>query len=689
MKNYVLFEIGVEELPARFIDDAEKQLKDKTIKWLNDLRIGFSSIQSFSTPRRLAVLINEVANEQMELVEEVRGPRLDIAKNKDDSWSKAAIGFTKGQQTTTQAIYVKKIKDIEYIFVQKQFEKKRSIELLHTFKDVITSIHFPQTMRWGVEEVRFARPIRWLVAMFNDEVIPFEMANVRTNNLTYGHRFLSGPIEIDEARHYEKLLLENYVVVDPLKRKNMIISQFSKLEHQEGFKILTDKKLLNEVRNLVEYPTSFYGEFASHYLHLPEEVLITSMKEHQRYFPVASQDNKLLPYFVSVRNGTDYELNNVIRGNEKVLVARLADGQFFYEDDKNKSIDFFIEKLKTVVFQENIGTYDQKMARVQQLSEYICDTLALNDDIKANTLRVAQICKFDLVSSMVNEFPELQGIMGEMYAAHFGEKKIVAKSVREHYMPLHTKGVLPTEIPGAIVSIADKMDTIVGCFSVGLVPSGSQDPYGLRRQAVGLLRIILNEKWDISVDELISHTLKIFKITDDALENKLKEFVNNRAQFILKEKGIDHDIISAVIHESVGNMFYTAAKAKILLEKKQNNQFKSIQEAFIRAINLGTKHSGTINIDPSLFETPSEKALFEQLNKTAKQIEKYEQVKDAEKVLQQLILLANPIHQFFDNNLVMTNDVRIKNNRLSMLHRLSETILKFADFTKVEWNQDN
>src|SRR5690625_818329 len=688
MTNHVLFEIGIEELPARFIDDAEKQLKEKTEQWLKDLRIEFTSIKSFSTPRRLAVLINDIASEQTEVIEEVRGPKLEIAKNKDGSWTKAAIGFTKGQQTTTDAIYIQKVKDIDYIFVQKNIEKRKSIELIHTFKDVITSIHFPQTMKWGTEHVRFARPIRWLVAMYNKHIIPFEIANDQTSNVTHGHRFLGECVKIDEPMNYENILLEQYVVADPYKREQMISSQFEKLENEADFKIKVDKELLNEVRNLVEYPTAFFGKFASYYLHLPEQVLITSMQEHQRYFPVLSKENKLLPYFISVRNGTEHELTNVIRGNEKVLVARLSDAQFFYEEDKNQSIEFFNEKLKTVVFQEKIGTFDFKIKRIKQISEYISNKLLLDDDTKANILRAAEICKFDLVTSMVNEFSELQGIIGEIYATNFEENKTVAKAVREHYMPLHTKGKLPSEVPGAIVSIADKIDTIVGCISVGLIPSGSQDPYGLRRQAVGLLRILTKENWNISVEELLSYALKLYNITDVEIDSKLKEFMKNRAAFILKEQKLDHDIIEAITHETIGVMYYTIDKANLLQVKKRSKQFKSIQEAFIRTLNLGTKHTVSMEIDPILFETSSEKNLYNQLNNVIQQIDNFEQSSDAEKLLQQLVTLADPIHQFFDNNLVMSKDVAVKNNRLSLLQKISKVILSFADFTKVEWNQE-
>src|SRR5690625_2484385 len=370
MSNHVLFEIGIEELPARFIDDAESQLFVKTEEWLKKANITYESIKTYSTPRRLAIMIGNIAEEQKTIREEARGPQLKIAKDESGNWTKAALGFVKGQGKQPEDIYVKEIKGQEYIFVEKVIEGRKTVEILPEFKDIITSIHFPQTMRWGEGIFRFARPIRWILALFNDQVIPFEVANVTSNNVTFGHRFLGQESVITDPTRYETILEENYVIVDPERRENIILKQIHELESKINARIVVNDSLLNEVRNLVEYPTVFHGQFEEEYLQLPEEPLITSMQEHQRYFPVKSkEDDTLLPYFVSVRNGDNRELNNVVRGNEKVLRARLADAVFFYEEDKKYSIDFYIHKLKTVVFQEKIGTIYEKLTNVTKITE--------------------------------------------------------------------------------------------------------------------------------------------------------------------------------------------------------------------------------------------------------------------------------------------------------------------------------
>ncbi len=683
MANNVLFEIGVEEIPSRFIDGTERQLLRRTEDWLHKNRIKYNHIQAFSTPRRLAVLINGLAGEQTDKVEEIRGPKLDIAKTDNDTWTKAAIGFTKGQGATTDDIVIRKINDIDYIFVKKQFDKKPSIDLLPSFTDVIKALEFPQTMKWGEGQVRFVRPIRWLVALYNEQIIPLTFANIHSSNITYGHRFLSGEIVLADASHYETVLLDNYVVVNVNKREEIIIKQCEQIEDDYQFIIPPDDSLLNEVRNLVEYPTVFVGKFDIEYLSLPKEVLVTTMKTHQRYFSVISRENELLPYFIGVRNGTNHHIDNIIRGNEKVLRARLSDAQFFFEEDKQKSIDYFNKKVKSVVFQEEIGTFAEKVNRVKRLSLYLCKQLNLSDKETEVISRTAEICKFDLVTNMVNEFPELQGVVGETYANFFNENKYVAEAIREHYMPIHTNDQTPSGISGSVVSVADKIDTLVGCFSVGLIPTGSQDPYGLRRQAIGMLRVFQNNKWDISIKPLFQQAFSLYNINDQSIEIKLNEFINQRLIFLLKERSIDHDIISSILHEHVENIDELFVKAYLLSQKKVDNQFIRVQEAFIRVINLGRNVSQNKSTDPTLIQTESERELFDQFNNIKTNLNGN---LSPFNVLTELTKLANPIHQFLDHNLVMSDDEKIKQNRLNLLHEMANMILSFADFTLVEWN---
>ncbi|WP_339228152.1 glycine--tRNA ligase subunit beta [Oceanobacillus sp. FSL K6-2867] len=692
MARDVLFEIGLEELPARFIDDAEQQLLTKTEAWLKDLRIPFDSITTFATPRRLAVYIHEMEDFQTTIEEEAKGPAEKIAKDENGDWTKAATGFTRGQGKTPEDIYMKEIKGISYIFVKKHIEGKSVQELLPGFKTILESIQFGKNMRWAKETLRYARPIRWLVALFGSEIIPFEITSVQTSNKTYGHRFLGNEIHLDNPSEYESSLLENYVVVNPKKREEMIIEGIKTLEEVNNLLIPVDSDLLNEVKNLVEYPTVFMGAFEEGFLKLPSEVLITSMKEHQRYFPVTSTDGQLLARFVGVRNGDVHELATVIRGNEKVLRARLADAEFFLEEDLKQSIGFYQEKLERVVFQKDLGTIHDKVNRVVHIAEKITDLIGFDEAQKDKVVRAATISKFDLMTNMVNEFTELQGIIGEKYAHHFGEDQDVAAAIREHYLPKQANGELPETLIGSVVSVADKLDTIVGCISVGLVPSGSQDPYGLRRQAAGVLRILAERKWGISLEKMLEIVSALYQTLDIELENQekvaaeLKEFFQLRASYLLKELHVEQDVINAVIHRAIGNFDYTIAKAKQLSDKRNEESFKHIQEALVRVLNLSNK-ADEANVRPELFQTESETALFTQYNLVHGDFETYSERKDAIKALACLEKLADPIHAFFDNNMVMADDEDIRINRLALINKLSMLINEYADLRLIEWKQ--
>lgn len=685
-KHNVLFELGIEELPARFIDQAEQQLLTKTTEWLRDERITYEKVESFSSPRRLAIAIKGIANKQETVVEKVRGPKIDIAKDEDGNWTKAAIGFSKGQGKDVDDIFIEEIKGVPYTFVEKRMEGKNTIDVLPDFKKIIESLHFPQTMRWGSLSFRFARPIRWLVAMMDETIIPIEVANVTSSNVTYGHRFLGDKISLQHPDEYEVKLEENFVIANSQKREQFIIEQINQLEKNQSFYIEQNKDLLNEVRNLVEYPTVFYGSFDEEYLSLPEEVLITSMREHQRYFPVFNNNKKerLLPHFVSVRNGDDRAIENVIQGNEKVLRARLSDARFFFDEDRKNSIKFYTDKLKTVIFQEELGTMYDKSKRITKLAASIGKLLDVTTDELTAIERAASISKFDLVTNMVNEFPELQGIIGEKYALHYNESKEVAKTVREHYKPLHATDSLPSSKVAAIVSVADKLDTIVGTISIGLIPSGSQDPYGLRRQAIGILRIMLEDNWPVSFEQLIALTKEHFaKIENEA---EIMNFFKDRAIFIFHEKGIERDVIDAVLNDEIGVVSYAFNKAKLLSEKRNDLSFKFAQESFIRVLNLANK-TECEKIDTQLFQTPSEKQLYTIFNEVKNDLSNIQTQFKAEETLSKLETLAEPIHQFFEHNMVMDSNESIKNNRLALINQIAKVIINYANLSLIEWKQ--
>jgi len=693
MGKNVIFEIGLEELPARFVDQTEKQLVERTEQWLNELRISYTSMESYSTPRRLAVLIKNVSDVQTSLDVEVKGPSEKIAKESDGNWSKAAIGFTKGQGKTPEDIYIKKVKDTPYIYVNKFIEGDKTINLLPSFKKVIESLQFPNNMRWGTKTMRFVRPIKWLVALYDNEVVPFEVADVSTQNITYGHRFLSGEIQIDNPLQYEQILQDNYVIANSQKRKELIKKGIKQLEIEHDYVISVDEDLLNEVNNLVEYPTVFMGSFDQQYLNLPTEVLVISMKEHQRYFYVKDNNGHLLPYFIGVRNGNDYKLDNVIKGNEKVLHARLADAQFFYEEDNRNTIEFYQNKLQNVIFQEKLGTVSDKVKRVQQIAKEIATHLSLSKDDFEKVVRAAEICKFDLTTNMVNEFTELQGVIGEKYALNFGEDKEVAQAIREHYLPTHAAGKLPESLIGAIVSVADKLDTVAGTIYIGLTPTSSHDPYGLRRQTIGILRILEEWKWDISVSELFNIPFELFnelslKVDSekDAKETLL-EFIKYRVMFILKERKIEPDVIQAVLNKSVENLPYLMKKASIISSKRNDDRFKIVQEALVRVLNLA-EQAQEVNIDPDLFETEAEQNLYDVLQEVIPAYRLKDTNKEAEEALNQLSQLASPIHDFFETTMVMSDDQKIRENRLGMIYQIARLIKDYADLAEVEWKQN-
>ncbi|MGM8364610.1 glycine--tRNA ligase subunit beta [Virgibacillus sp. W0181] len=693
MRKDVLFEIGLEELPARFIDDAERQLLNKTEKWLTELRISYHEIITYSTPRRLTVLIKEIAPEQTTIEEETKGPSVSIAKDEAGNWTKAAIGFTKGQGKTTNDIYLKDIKGTNYIYVKNHIEGKQTIELLPDFKQIIESIQFRQNMRWGKKSIRYARPIRWLVALYDNEIVPFEISGVQTSNWTYGHRFLGSTIYITDPAEYEQKLLEQFVVVSPDKRQKMIVNEIKAMEEKENFNIAVDEDLLQEVRNLVEYPSVFCGTFSSDFLKLPSEVLITSMKEHQRYFPVASEDGNLLPHFVGVRNGDKRHLDNVIKGNEKVLRARLKDAQFFYEEDKSESISFYLAKLERVVFQDKLGTIADKVKRVVKITHMLSEKLQLDEQTEKQAARAAEISKFDLMTNMVNEFTELQGFMGEKYAIHFGENPVVAQAVREHYLPIHATDKLPETIVGALVSIADKIDTIVGCIAVGLVPTSSQDPYGLRRQGIGILNILKDRKWNITLDDLILSVQKLYRESSieqrdmEQVSNDLSSFFNQRLVYLFKESGLETDVVQAVLHRTIGQLSYTLDKAVLLSKKRNEPSFKRVEEALVRVINLSKKEDSVEQINQKLFKTTSEKLLFEKYEDVQQRFKKANEKQEAKNGLNYLAELTDPIHDFFDNNMVMADDVQLKNNRIALITHVSNLILNYADLSLIEWKQ--
>ncbi len=682
----ILLEIGLEELPARYVTDSMNQLADKVRNWLETMKINYRELKAFSTPRRLAVLVLDVAGTQEDVSEEAKGPARKIAQNDDGEWSKAAIGFSRGQGMSVDDIYYKEINGVEYAHVKKFIKGKQTIELLPELKDLITSIHFPKNMRWADNDLKYIRPIKWIMALFGQEVIPFSITNVTTADWSMGHRFLGGKWHLTNAKDYEEFMLEQKVIVDPVKRKNMIVEQLKNIEEAKDWVIPVDEDLLEEVNNLVEYPTALYGGFESEFLELPQEVLITSMKEHQRYFPVKSKDGKVLPQFVTVRNGGSDHLENVARGNEKVLRARLSDAAFFYHEDQKTDIDSCLNKLTSIVYHEEIGTLAEKVKRVRRLTNIITEKLSFSSQDKVDADRAAEIGKFDLVTNMVNEFPELQGVMGERYARQKGESEAVAIAINEHYKPRNAEDDTPATEVGAVLSVADKMDTICSFFAIGMIPSGSQDPYALRRQATGIVQILLHQNWTIGLEELIQESLSLLnedgkiKQKIEAVTDDLVTFFKLRLKYLLQEKDVRHDLIDAILGAEVGDIHSLFNRARVLEANKNKADFKENIEALSRVINIATKSESQGEINTSLFENDYEQRLYERYVSLQEQLSQHV---TEETYFELLVSLKNDINQYFDHTMIMADDAAIKQNRLHLMAQLSDLIKKFANVSEI------
>lgn len=682
MAKNVLFEVGLEEMPAHVVVPSIKQLEEKTRLFLEENHLDFEEIRSFSTPRRLAIQVKNLSEKQADLEEEIKGPAKKIALDAEGNWTKAAQGFVRGQGLTTEDITFKELKGVEYVYVVKHTVGKPAIDVLTGLKEVITSLTFPVTMHWGKYDFEYIRPIHWLVALLEDEVIPFEILDVKTGRHSRGHRFLGQEVTFNYADEYVDKLKEQFVLVDAAEREALITEQIQAIASQNNWMIELDSELLEEVNNLVEYPTAFVGNFDEKYLAVPEEVLVTSMKEHQRYFDVRDAEGNLLPHFISVRNGDSVKIDNVIKGNEKVLIARLEDAEFFYKEDQKLTIDHCVEKLKQVTFHEKIGSMYEKMQRVGTEAQIIGKEVGLTAEELADLQRATEIYKFDLVTNMVGEFPELQGIMGEKYALLQGEKPTVAQAIREHYLPISSEGELPVSNVGAVLAIADRLDSDLAFFSVGLHPSGSNDPYALRRQMYGIIRIIADKKWKFPFADL-EHEIEAKINADEARygikfhdeENEVLEFMLARLRQFFAGKNMRHDIIEAVINAHQKDVNHLFETAEMLKHHVKDENFKKSIEALTRVIRLAEKVEDTNqSVNPALFENDSEKALHKATTDLA---EKFNTQSVAENYAA-LVGLRLLIESYFDQTMVMAEDENVRNNRLLQLAKISKMSQKIA-----------
>ena len=688
MTKSLLLEIGLEELPAQYVRTSSEQLATRVEDFFKQENLSFESVEAFATPRRLAVRVNGLEEDQEDRVEIFKGPSLAIAQ-KDGAWTKAAEGFVRGKGLTTDDIYVETIKDVDYIHVKQLLKGKSTKEVVKNLSSVITDMKFPVTMRWAAHTFEYLRPIHWIVALYGEEVIEeIQVLDVKAGRVSRGHRFLGKDTEIASPEQYEKALAEQFVIVNQDERKALVRKQIEELAAKNTWTVPIDEELLEEVSSILEYPTAFTGTFDEKYLVVPEPVLVTSMKEHQRYFVVYNAQGELQPYFISARNGNDYMIENVAKGNQKVLTARLEDALFFYEEDKKVPMTTFLKKLETLNFHAKIGSMTEKMNRVQLLVGRIANELNLDAKDVETAQRAAEIYKFDLVTNMVGEFPELQGIMGEIYAKNYGETPEVARAIREHYMPISADAELPSSVPGALLAIADKLDTFLSFTAAGMLPTGSNDPYALRRQVMGLVQILEAFEWHLEIDDF-AKTLLALDYASFLVDKKedvqafILGFIRERLAQRMTSISKRHDVIEAVLNSN-SNSVPEKMKAVAVLEKEvTTSEIKDITEALNRVINISAKgfeearHSSEFQLEK--VETESERQLVEAIISLREEFANY----SAQEKFAAFASITPKIHEFFNENMVMVDNEEIRVNRLRFLRELALMILSFADFREL------
>ncbi|HSB07012.1 MAG TPA: glycine--tRNA ligase subunit beta [Thermodesulfobacteriota bacterium] len=687
MMKELLLEIGTEEIPAGFVPQALADLEDLTRKELEAQRIDCEGMKTLGTPRRLVLVIQALSERQKDVELKKVGPSKQAAFDSSGKPTKAAIGFAKGQSVPVESLTVVETEKGEYVCaVRREIGKPTDEILTSILPKLILSIPFQKSMKWADVSIRFARPIHWVLALFGGKIISFEVGNVRSGNVTYGHRFMqSGPIPVSDFHSYLERTREAFVLVDQVDRKKKIEEGLIKEAASVSGKILPDEALLDEVNFLVEYPVPLCGNFDPQFLSLPREVVIHSMKEHQRYFPVVDDQGKLLSHFVCISNIAPRDRRMVVKGNERVLKARLSDAAFFFHEDLKMPLDKRVEQLKKVVYQAKLGTSYEKVVRFKALAHFLVQEI--DPSLQETVDRAALLCKADLVTGMVGEFPKLQGIVGKEYARLQGEKAEVTEAVYEHYLPAFAGDRLPGGPVGDIVSIADKLDTIVGCFGVGLTPTGTADPFGLRRQALGIIRIILEKKYPLSLIELIEESGKLLR---EKMERPLPEakrevldFFRARYQNFLLDKGYPFDTTEAVLSISFDELVNIQGRIDALKKARESKDFESIVIAFKRAMNILKSAPARNPINPSLLSETVERNLYQAFSKAKERIDGYLDKRDYESALQEMIQMKKPIDDFFDGVMVMTENEAVRNNRLSLLDSIGQLFLGIADFSKL------
>ena len=685
----LLFEIGMEEIPARFLNQALEDLKNNFEKKLKNNRIKFSGVRTYGTPRRLVLVADKVAEMQEDLDELNIGPSRERAY-KDGALTKAGEGFLKAHRIEEEQIEIIKNDKGEYIAF-KRFSKGKPTETIlpEILKALVLEETFQKSMRWSDKTIRFARPIEWFLALYGGKVVDFEIEGIKSSNKSKGHRFFGKEFEVSSVEDYLKKIKENNVIIDISERRKMIEEMISK-SLLEDEKADVDEGLLDEVTNLVEYPFAIVGNFSEEFLEVPQEVLIISMKVHQRYFPILDKKGKLLPKFIVIRNGIDFS-QNVKEGNEKVLSARLADARFFYQEDLKIPLDQNVEKLKTVVFQKDLGTMFNKVKRTEKIAEFLIGKLKYNY-MKADILRTVKLAKADLVSNMIGEkeFTKLQGLMGSKYAMERGEEIGVAIGIKEHYYPRFQGDLLPSGIEGIITGLSDRIDTLVGCFGVGLIPTGSKDPFALRRTALGIVNIIINANINISLKELVNVSLdalqadQVLKADRAKVEADVLDFLKQRMINVFTDMKYRKDIVLAVLDRDADNITNALEIVKVISEKLALNKLEALLQVAKRVTNIITKGNNNVTVKEKLFKEEIEKTLYAEAKRIGEEAEKSIKENEYADYFEKMISLVPTIDKYFEAVIVMDEDKNIRENRINQLTFIKNLFDRIAYLNKID-----
>jgi glycyl-tRNA synthetase beta chain len=688
MNKDLILEIGIEEMPARFLPKILKDLYNIAIKEFDDKVIKFKEVKTFGTPRRITLYINNIDEKQEDFRMKVIGPPSKVAFNSDNRPTKAAIKFVKFHGMDISNIKIISLEKGDYIYLDK-FKKGESTRLLlpEILKKIIFSLPFPKSMKWGDWDIRFVRPIHWILSIYDGETIPIEIAGIKSNNLSYGHRFLSpSPFVVKDYFSYIEGLKDRYIILDQAERKEIINNEIKRLSEMVSGKIIDDPELIETVTYLIEYPFAILGRINHDFLNLPKDVIITVIRDVQKFFPVVDNKGKLLPYFISIINTKVNDPDVVIKGNERVLNAKLNDAKFFFNEDIKRRLENYVERLKGVIFQSKLGSYYEKSLRIKEISLYLAGKI--DNNIIETVERGAMLCKADLVTSMVSEFPNLQGVMGREYAILSDEKIEVADAIYEHYLPTSSKDIIPTCNAGAIIGIADRIDTIVGCFGIGLIPSGTSDPYGLRRNTIAIINIVIGKGYHISLNALVNKGLELLenKIErdKDSIKSDIIEFFRIRLNNKLVSEGHLYDTVDAVLSVYFDDILDSVERIRALSYARSYLKFDDLIIPFKRAINIikGFEYS---EINETLFENKVEKELYEILIPIEERTNILIERRDYTGVLKEMLSLRKPIDNLFNKVMIMTEDENIRNNRISLLRRICMLFSKFADFSKISF----